>query len=343
MKTIISKVYELTGPRTLNVREEPINLGDIGSNDIVAETIVSVISPGTEVAAYIGLPPLRPMKVYPRVNGYCNVASVLAVGKNVVDIKVGDRVSTHQSHRSAFRCHRSKVNSVLKPGDDAVSHATLYLWHLGYYPLIRSKAVAGMNVAIIGLGTLGLASVGAANLAGCNVIAVSDREWARQKAKDLGAKYMVSKKGLRESKSELEQATLGMGVDLVISTSNDWDDWRLALDIARDGGSIAIVGFPGRGTSLPEFNPLASQYIYDKELTIYACGNPPACDVSARDVRFNLSRNYLYLDEMIRTNRIDGRKLVSEIGAWTELDSIYKRMADREPGLLTVALDWAAG
>lgn len=340
MNTLIANIYELLGPHQLNVRQEEIDLHQVAPNEIIGKTIVSVVSPGTEVAAYVGAPPLRPMKVYPRVNGYCNVAEVVAVGSDVAGITVGDRVSTHQSHRSAFRCHQSKVNAVLQEEDDAISQATLYLWHLGYYPLLRARAMAGMNVAVIGLGSLGLTTVAAAVFAGCNVLAISNREWACHKAQEFGARSTFGKSSLEAIKAWTNDNTLGVGVDLVISTSNEWEDWRMALEIARDGGSIAVVGFPGRELDTPTYNPLASQYLYDKELTIYACGNPPACDVSPRELRFTLSRNYVFLGEMIRLNRLPARKIVSDTVDWRELDSVYTRLANREPELLTVALEW---
>lgn len=341
MSLLQADIYELTGPRQLHLKRETIDLDVIGPTEVVARTIVSVISPGTEIAAYIGAPPLRPMKVYPRVNGYCNVAEVLAVGSKVEGIRVGDRISTHQSHRTAFKCDQSRVNAVLKTEDDAVSQATLYLWHLGYYPLLRAKATAGTNVAIVGLGALGLAAIAAAKLAGCNVVGLSHRESACEQGIQFGASAVTSRLSDVESlKSWLNRAFAGIGADLVISTSNSWQDWKIALEIVRDGGDIAVLGFPGRGLSPPDFNPLDSRYIYDKELTILACGNPPSVNVSPRDIRFTLSRNYTYLSEMIRRNRLPVPALVSEKVDWRDLDGLYRRMADREPGLITAALQW---
>lgn len=340
MSKLTSEIYELLGPRQLALRHESLDLGCLGPNEVVARTIVSVVSPGTELAAYVGAPPLRPMKVYPRVNGYCNVAEVLAVGAGVTGVRVGDRISTHQSHRSAFRCDVSRINAILEPQDDPVAHATLYLWHLGYYPLLRAGMQAGHNVAVLGLGTLGLTAVAMSRLAGCNVLAFSDRDWACRIATEFGARLALSKSETATSLDELARVTNGVGVDLVVSTSNSWEDWEFALQIARDGGSIAVLGFPGRGIDNPEFNPLASQYLYDKELTIFSCGNPPACDVSPRDLRFTLQRNYAYLSDVIRQERVPAANIVSDVVDWTELDNVYRRMERRDEGLLTVALKW---
>ena len=191
-----SNVYRMLGPKNLKMEEEEIDINSISPTDIVGKTIVSIVSPGTEIAAYIGAPPLRPMKVYPRVNGYCNVAEVIAVGSEVKNIKLGDRVSTHQSHRSSFCCDASAVNNVLRRDDDAIAQATSYLWHLGYYPLLRANAKPGSNVLVIGLGALGLSAVASAALSGCNVIAISNRKFARNKAIILGAKSVYENKDI---------------------------------------------------------------------------------------------------------------------------------------------------
>lgn len=340
MTKLISDIYELVGPRQLVLRQETIDLDRLGPNEVAARTIVSVVSPGTELAAYVGAPPLRPMKVYPRVNGYCNVAEVVAVGTGVAGVRAGDRISTHQSHRSAFRCDAGRINAVLSQHDDAIAQATLYLWHLGYYPLLRGGVHAGHNVAVLGLGTLGLTAVAMSKLAGCNVLAFSERAGARQKAIEFGADLALVKSDLKMFRERLPEVTSGVGIDLVISTSNSWEDWEFALQIARDGGAIAVLGFPGRGLGPPEFNPLGSQYLYDKELTIISCGNPPACDVAPRDLRFTLKRNYSYLSGIIRQQRIPAAAIVSEVVDWVELEEVYRRMEQREDGLLTVALKW---
>jgi threonine dehydrogenase-like Zn-dependent dehydrogenase len=340
MNVIKAKIYELLGPHELHLREEVINLNTIGDTEVVGKTIVSVVSPGTEIAAYTDAAPLRPMKVYPRLMGYCNIAEVVAIGKNVNSIKVGDRISTNQSHRSAFACDQSCVNAVLRDEDDATAQAALYLWHLGYYPLLRAGVTAGSNVAVIGLGLLGLTTVGVAKLAGCIVVAMSNREVALQQALDFGADSAISLKDLDAVNFLVEEQFPNVGIDLVISTSNSWDDWKVALEISRDGGAIAVVGFPGRGLPQASFNPLDSRYIYDKELTIYACGNPPAVNVSPRDIRFTLLHNYEYLGEMIRQGRLQAKSIITETTSWDQLDRIYTRMANREEGLITAALQW---
>lgn len=124
---------------------------------------------------YRGDPPLRPGEVYPRVVGYCNVAEVIGKGSSVSKYKVGDRILTFQSHRSAFVCSEESIITNLPGNVDLIKAATTYLFHLGYNALLRGNFKPGHNIAVVGLGTLGLTVVSLASLFGANVYAFSNQ------------------------------------------------------------------------------------------------------------------------------------------------------------------------
>ncbi|MBK6637169.1 MAG: hypothetical protein IPG34_05480 [Rhodocyclaceae bacterium] len=163
---ISARVAILEAPRDLHFKEETLDPAAVGDGDVLAETIVSAISPGTELAAYTGAPPLRPGVVYPRLVGYCNVARVLACGKAVSSVAPGDRILTFSSHRSHFCIPATDVLAVLSDGITSEDAACAYLFHLGYDAVLKSDVRAGSEVIVIGLGVLGLATVALAALAG---------------------------------------------------------------------------------------------------------------------------------------------------------------------------------
>src|SRR3989338_942569 len=256
----------LVTPQKIEFTEMELYEKDIGSNEIIAKTILSAISPGTELAAYMGQPPLRPsIQQYPRLLGYCNVARVVAVGRAVKDCRIGDRVLTCQSHRSMFKIYAKEVILKIPEAIDSAEIAALYLYHLGYKSLECGEVASGTTVAVIGLGPIGLGIVRLANIRGAAVTAVSGDEKRLRRASEMGAQTM-----------HLKHAGVPVGqCDVVITTSNSWDDWLLALRLAGKGGTVVVVGFPGRGMPLPQFNPLDPQFFYDKQLTIKAAGNAP--------------------------------------------------------------------
>ncbi len=190
---IPTKIVVLNKPLELVFEEGTIELDVIADDEVVAETVVSVVSPGTEMAAYAGAPALRDNVVYPRFVGYCNAARVMAVGSKVERFKPGDLVLSFQSHRSAFRCRQDVIITVL-PDDDLTSrYAGAYLYHLGYNCILKSDFRPGHNVAVIGLGALGLGAVSIGTVGGGNVYAVSGHEAGRKRALQAGAKAALDR------------------------------------------------------------------------------------------------------------------------------------------------------
>lgn len=323
-----AKVYELVAPRQLVVREQRVDMGAPRPAEIACETLFSAVSPGTELAAYIGLPPLRPGPAYPRLIGYCNLARVVAVGPDAAPCRVGDLVLTNQSHRSAFVCPAAEVIAVAAEGADLPEASVCYLFQLGYSALLRAEWRPGNSVAVIGAGALGLATVSLAASSGSFVACCTAQTARAETAGRLGARRVLTKHA-DAAEAAVRDETGGHGAEVVVTTSNLWEDWRLALRLARVGGTIAVLGFPGRGSPLPDFNPLDSQYFYDKQLRVVACGLAP-----------DVKRNCSYLLDLITRGRLHADALVSEVVPWTALEDVYRRLERRDPSLVTAVLKW---
>lgn len=325
-------VIWLEAPRAVVVRSEPV--GELREAEILCETIVTAISPGTEIAAYRGLPPLRPGVGYPRLQGYCNVARVIA--SKAPGLAPGDRVLSFMSHRSKFRLAASEVLLKLPEVADADAVACAYLYHLGYNAVLRSGVRAGSRVLVIGLGVLGLTSIAMARIAGADVFAITDQPQSAALASGLGARVFE-----RSGRVALA-AELGAGADVVISTVNGWADWQLALEAAAQNGVIACLGFPGRGEDAPDFNPLDSQYFYMKQLRIEAAGWSPETNDSRGFLRFNERDNIRWIASLIAAGRLDPRPLISGRYRGTEIARAYDDLAARKGAPLTFLLEWDA-
>lgn len=332
MESIDVNIAELGGPEQLAFRSEALRL-EPGAGQVAARTLTTAISPGTELAAWSGAPPLRPGNPYPRLVGYCNVAEVQRVGDGVPDLRQGDRIYTHQSHRSAFVCDASAVLAKVPPAVDSVAAATTYLYHLGYDALMRGGCRAGSRVAVLGLGTLGLTTVTMARVAGAEAVAVTGQRGRDDLARAVGAGRVLAK--------DVDDATLeGVQADIVVTTAGSWSDWRLALRLPRRGGTIVALGFPGREEGAPDFNPLDSQFFYDRQLTIAACGLTSNLAAAAHEMRFNLSRNCAYILRLIETGAVDPARIVTTECRWDELEEVYRRLAARDPEQVTAVLRW---
>src|SRR5438128_9276477 len=83
-----------------------VELPDPAANQILVETEISAVSPGTELAVYTGThqwlkDPKLPDWKFPFRSGYSAAGTVLAVGSEVTGWKAGDRVSYPGNHASA--------------------------------------------------------------------------------------------------------------------------------------------------------------------------------------------------------------------------------------------------
>jgi len=325
-----ARVVWLNGPEALELREEALP----SHADLLCETIVTAISPGTELAAYTGVAPLRPGVVYPRLQGYCNVARV--VRSDVSGYAVGDRVLSFTSHRSHFALKAEEVLFRLDDEMDAGKIACAYLYHLGYNAVLRSGVRAGSRVVVIGLGALGLTSVAMAAIAGAQVHAISDHDRPRALALAMGADGVHR----RDEERALADMTGGRA-DVVVTTVNGWEDWQLALRLAGQNGVIACLGFPGRGQDAPRQNPLDSQHFYMKQLRIEAVGWSPENDDSRGFLRFNERANLGWIAGLIASGKLDPDLLISARYPADRIDQAYRDLIARKDAPVTYLLDWA--
>lgn len=337
MSGVTAQIAWLEGPQQLVWREAAVRAPAQG--EVLCETVVSALSPGTELAAWRGAAPLRPGNPYPRVQGYCNVAKVLGVGDGLEAIAVGDHVLSLQSHRSHFICPASDIYYVMPrdAGADPGAVATSYLFHLGYNAVLRSDVRPGHRVAVIGLGALGLTSVAMAHLAGAEVTAISDHARPLALATHYGAQRALTR-------AQMATQDSSSAADITILTTNGWADFALAQRQAAQNGVIACLGFPGRdqppGDYQRDYNPLAAAHFYTKQLRIEAVGMSPLDNDPRGFARFNLRDNLGFIANAIASGRIDPAPLVSGRYPAQALEQAYRDLAARKDDAVTYLLDW---
>jgi threonine dehydrogenase-like Zn-dependent dehydrogenase len=220
---------------------------------------------------------------------------------------------------------------VLATVPDAVASETAsvaYLLQLGLAALQRAGFGAGHSVAVVGMGVLGAASVMVARAFGAPTSVLTRRETGRALAQRLGAAI-----------AEPGRVT----ADIVIDTSNAWDDFRAATLLARKGGTVVLLGFPGRGLPPPEFNPFDPAITYARQLAIIHGGETPDVDTPVEALRFNLARNMRHLIALIAEGRLPAQILVTRHEPASRLADAYAALLDARGDALTVALDWRGG
>ena len=292
MAEINIKIIKLIDKKKIVFEEYLFNEKNIKNNEIFARTLYTAISPGTEVAAFKDLAPLRIDKAkYPRLLGYCNVAEVLKVGNKIKYFKPGDRILTFQSHRSHFVINEKNLIVKIPEKLSSKTASVAYLYHLGYVALFNSNSLKEKNLAVFGMGALGLSAVQMSSIFGHNVLAISDVDHQLKRAKKFGAKFTSRRSEVLKKIKNLE---IESGLDLVIITTNSWSDYKLAIQVLRREGKVFLLGFPGREEGAPPFNPFMPEIFYQKQLSVIATGFLASFDKTTYERQLNEKKNFMF-------------------------------------------------
>ncbi len=266
--------------------------------------------------------------------GYCNVAEVVAPAAQPNGIARGDRVLSFASHRDRHMLANADVLAKIPPALDSATASIAYLLHLGYNAVLLASVRPGSRVLVLGLGPLGLAGVIMARMAGAQVAAVSDSAALAAHALTAGATW-VGRRAAAGDAPDWAQAA-----DVVIVTTNGWNDWQLALAMAGQRATLAVLGFPGRGQGAPEANPLAAEHFYRKQLRIEAVGMSPELPDTRGFLRFNERDNLAFILSLLAEGRIDATPFTAWQKPADTLASVYASLEGRAEGQLTCLLTW---
>src|SRR5580700_252625 len=244
-------------------------------DELLVETEVTALSTGTDLGNYLGDSNYVPgAPDYPRAVGYSNVGVVRETGSAVRNLRVGDRVFTTRPHRSGFVASASDLLVRVPEGVSPEEASLAYLTQLGLAALRQARYETGENVVVIGLGVIGLTTIALSRAMGAAVIGVANSEIRARTAMAVGATACLDSND-PDPVAAMKGHFQGGEADIVILTSNSWESYFLALELARFGGRVSILGFPGRAQPPSQRNPLDPAFVYAKQLTLLGAGHSP--------------------------------------------------------------------
>jgi len=329
----------LYGQRDLRIETATLDQ-PLAPDAVLVRTEVSALSTGTDLGNYLGDSEYVPgAPGYPRWVGYSNVGVVVQTGMAVEALRSGDRVFATKPHCSAYS---SAANDLLVPVPEGVTpeEASLaYLTNLGLAALQQAHYQVGENIAVTGLGVIGLCTVALAHAMGAKVIGVANSEIRACKAGEVGADACLLS-GSPDLLADMKRCFRGAEADVVVSTSNAWDSYFESLEMARPGGRIAILGFPGRGQPLPQRNPLDPRPFYEKQLTLIGSGYSPAVDCPPQALRFNRRRNLEYILELMAARRMNLAPMITHRFPYDRMREAYELACGHSKELIAAIFDW---
>jgi threonine dehydrogenase-like Zn-dependent dehydrogenase len=197
--------------------------------------------------------------------------------------------------------------------DDALMPSLLTLSDVmgtGHHAAVAAKVAPGNSVAVVGDGAVGLCGVIAASRLGAERIILLGRNEERiGLGREFGAMDIVSERG-EEAVERVRELTGGLGADSVLECVGLEQAIVTALEIARPGGAIGLVG-------VPEHDTTPTGIAFWKNASM-AGGPAPA---------------RAYIDELlpdVLEGRIEPGRVFDRTGPLDEVPDGYRAMNDRE-------------
>lgn len=283
----------------------------------------------------------------PKPTGYSAAGIVIGVGKNVKDIKAGDRVACAgagiANHAEFIDVPRNLVMRI--PDNLSIDLAsTVTLGGIAMQGVRRADLRLGEIGAVIGMGILGQLTVQMLKASGCKVIGIDIDDRRLEIAKTTGCDYVINS-SREDVIKEVEKITQGYGTDAVIITAASSTSQILseAFNISRKKGKVVLVGVVGN-----EYN---RDEMYQKELdflisTSYGPGRYDAnyeekgIDYPYAYVRWTENRNMEEYLSLVANGKINLKPLIEKIYDINDAPAAYESLKSSENKPLIVLLKY---
>lgn len=269
-------VKEAASPGGL-VYHDDLPIPEIGDNEVLTKVHCTAIC-GSDLHM-IEWDDWSAKHVKPPVTlGHETAGDIVAVGKNVTDRKVGDRVSceTHIpcgecyfcKHDMAHICNHIELFGCSQNGafaeyfkirsdctfllDDDISYEAACLFEpmgAGVHG-VEAANVNGKVVLVSGCGAIGLTAISACKTFGAQKVIACDLLTKRLKvAKNMGADVVLNSSEV-DVAEEVRKLTDGMGVDCAIDITGAESAINTDLKALRSAGRMVCVGLPTKSVLL---------------------------------------------------------------------------------------------
>ncbi len=258
--------------------------------------------------------------------GYCNAGEVIAVGEDVVDFKIGDRVVSNGPHAEVV-CIPKNLVALIPDGVSYEEAAFTVIGSIGLQGIRLVEPTLGETVVVSGLGLIGLITAELLKANGCNVIGYDFDQQKVELASNKGIAAFNLSNGIDPIKTTLE-LTKNVGADAIIITASTKSNELIsqAAKMSRKRGRIVLVGVIGLDINRSDF--------FEKELTFQvSCSYGPGrydeeyekrgLDYPISFVRWTEKRNFEAILNAIEKKRLDVKPLITEQVQLADFQKIY--------------------
>lgn len=317
-----------TGKGLVEIRD--FTLGELAPHHIHLRTRTSLISTGTEGICLNRL--FEPgthfdrWVQYPFKTGYCVVADVVAVGSDVKDFAVGDRVFTRVVHASEHHVDTSRVVKIPPAiSDEEAQWSALAM--IGSMILDAGDIRLQDDVAVIGAGPVGQMALRWLLAAGCKVTICDTIEMRLGMAELAG--HCSPHLGTAETFGHHVEQFLGAKPRVVVDCTGFANVMEKALAIPRNFGTVILLG----DTGTP-----AGQHLTPDVLTRGV--RVHGCHISHETSDWHETRIMPKLYELIQAGRFSVQGLNTHCFSPHDAVDAYRLTTERRAETMGVWFDW---
>jgi len=239
---------------TLELHTEEIDPKELKPNQIIVEAAETIISAGTELAAFYALTPGVYKKgsrnAYPWRPGYGLVGKIVSAGSGVKDFSPNERIFCFGNHSSLQAYNLDLTNSLpfysaFKLADD-IDNRSAVIARMGLIALAApqvSEVKMGSKVVIFGLGFVGNLAAQLYQLQGAEVLAFDPVGMRCNVAKQTGINQVLSISPEEQIEAVME-FTDGKGADITVDAVGHSNVVTNCVKCTTNYGQIILLGSP---------------------------------------------------------------------------------------------------
>jgi 2-desacetyl-2-hydroxyethyl bacteriochlorophyllide A dehydrogenase len=333
----------IKGPMDLEVQGFEVD-PDPGEGKVLVKNRYTAISAGTELSIYTGTNPrvYEPGSWcnYPHVPGYAGIGEVIAVGRDVSALKVGDYVFHHPHHAShdvldsRYGLYAKVPKELYLPEVALARFAAIVL--SGSVRL--SRVELGDKMALFGLGIIGQTAAQLFSLAGADVIAFDPVANRRRLAEKVGACVGVYDPVAENARSVISRYQ-PKGADVVVDATGRSETVMANFGLTRRKGKIVLLGTP-----FTSFNTDVTQlfrYIHLNWITVIGALERDRVVIPSDDETHSYVEDVAYVLDLIRRGKLNMKDLMSHVLPPSEFKQGYEGLLGKKDEYSAVVIDWA--
>lgn len=313
------------------------------AHEVIVKMAFTTISQGTEKANITGnldvhafMPRPSETPIFPRYGGYSDAGTVVAVGSEVTEFKVGDRVAGWWGSHKSY-CEFPDTNLIHLPDEIPFNAASVA--HIACFPMgaiRKTRLEVGESAIVMGLGILGMLAIQELHAAGAApIIAADPIEARRAQALENGADYALDPFD-PDFVANVKKLT-GTGVNVAIEVTGVGKALDQVLDVVAPKGRVALLGC----TRDKNFTIDYYRKVHAPGVTLIGAHTASRPQVDSYPGFWTVKDEMESILRLEKGGRLNLQNIISEVHSPAQAPEVYHRMLTEKNFPVGVQFDWS--